>query len=253
MSPSVDLHFEVTGRSDGPVVVLLHAIGTSMGMWDPQLAGIEPSYRVVRVDLRGHGDSPVPPGPYSLADLGTDVVAVLDRLGVVRASICGLSLGGMVGLWLAAHEPARIDRLVAACVTAHPAVPEAWLLRARAVRDGGSAAVSDLVIERWGYVDRSPAIGEHIREALAATPPEGYAGCCEAIATMDLRPDLPAITAPTLLLAGRDDPAAPPAAAVAMATSIPDARVEVVEGAAHLVNVECPAEVTTAILQHLGR
>lgn len=253
MTEAVRLHYEVEGRPGAPVVALIHAIGTSLSMWDPQVAALGSNHRVVRLDLRGHGESPVPLGPYSLAGLGTDVLGVLDELEIEHASICGLSLGGMVGLWMAAHASDRIDRVVAACVTAKPAIPEAWLDRARAVREGGPAAVSDLVVERWGYVDRSPAIGQMIREMLAATPSEGYAGCCEAIATMDLRPDLPKISVPTLLLAGDDDPAAPPSAALDMAASIPGACVEIVTDAAHLVNVERPLEVTEAILQHLGR
>lgn len=251
--PAVGLHHRVDGPADAPVVVLIHAIGTSLMMWDPQVEALELQHRVVRLDLRGHGDSPAPSGPYSLADLSSDVVRVLDHLEVERASICGLSLGGMVGLWIAANHPARIDRLVAVCVVAKPASPDAWLERARLVRQGGTSTVSDLVVERWGYADRDPETGRLIRTMLAATPPEGYASCCEAIATMDLRPDLPQIVVPTLLLAGREDPAAPPSAALDMATSMPDARVEIVEGAAHLANVERPAEVTEAILQHLRR
>lgn len=251
--PAVGLHHRVDGPADAPVVILIHAIGTSMTMWTPQVGALELEHRVVRLDLRGHGNSPAPAGPYSLADLSGDVVRVLDDLDVERASICGLSLGGLVGLWIAANDPARIDRLVAACAIARPASPEAWLDRARMVREGGTAAVSDLVVERWGYADRDPEIGRLIREMLAATPPEGYASCCEAIATMDLRADLSRIMAPTLLLAGREDPAAPPSAALEMATSMPDARVEIVEGAAHLANVERPAAVTEAILQHLRR
>jgi 3-oxoadipate enol-lactonase len=252
MTAPLDLHRTVDGPEGAPVVVLLHAIGTSMAMWDPQLAALAAGHRVVRVDLRGHGASPVPPGPYSLADLGADVVGVLDRIGVDRVSVCGLSLGGMVGLWLAAHVPERIDRLVAACAVARPPSPQAWLDRARAVRDGGTAAVSDLVVERWGYADRAPEIRQLIVAMLAATPAEGYAGCCDAIAAMDLEPDLPRIAASTLLLAGRDDPAAPPSDVEVVAAAIPGARLEVIEGSAHLANVERADEMTTAILQHLS-
>ena len=252
--PAVGLHHRVDGPADAPVVVLVHAIGTSMTMWTPQVAALELEHRVVRLDLRGHGDSPVPPGPYSLADLSGDVVRVLDDLDVERASICGLSLGGMVGLWIAANAPGP-DRSTRGRVCHRQAGVTRGLARSRAhgPRRRGTAAVSDLVVERWGYADRDPEIGRLIREMLAATPPEGYASCCEAIATMDLRADLSRIMAPTLLLAGREDPAAPPSAALEMATSMPDARVEIVEGAAHLANVERPAAVTEAILRHLRR
>jgi 3-oxoadipate enol-lactonase len=250
---TVELHHEVAGPGDAPVVVLLHAIGTSLAMWDPQAGALEHGHRTVRVDLRGHGGSPVVDGPASMADLAGDVIRLLDDLEVERASICGLSLGGMVGLQVAASHPDRVDRLVAACVTAKPASPQAWLDRARAVRTGGTRAIEDLVLERWGYTARAPEIGRLIVEMLAATPAEGYAACCEAIAAMDLGPDLPRVTAPTLLLVGADDPAAPAETAREMAAIMPDARVVVIDGAAHLANVERPVEVTGAILQHLGR
>ena len=253
MTHPVDLHYTIDGPPDGPVVVLAHAIGTSMAMWDPQLAALSAASRVVRLDLRGHGRSPAPAGPYSIEDLGADIVGVLDRVGVDRASVCGLSLGGMVGLWLGAHVPDRIDRLVIACAVARPPSPEAWLDRARAVRRDGTAAVSDLVVERWGYTDRAPEVRGRIRAMLAATPPEGYAACCEAIAAMDLEPDLADIAASTLVLVGSDDPAAPPAVGRELAAAIPDACLEIVEGAAHLANIERADAVTVAILQHLRR
>lgn len=248
---------DVNHRLDGPdgarVVVLLHAIGTSLEMWAPQTPVLAREYRVVSVDLRGHGRSPVPDGPYAMGELADDVLGLLDRLGVERASICGLSLGGMVGLTMGAIAPERVERLIAACVIAVPAAPLAWHERGQTVLSGGSAAVSDLVVERWGYRSRAPAIARLLRGWLADTPPEGYAGCCEAIAGMDLRPLLPRVSTPTLLLAGSDDPAAPESIAREMSAAMPDAHVAVIEGAAHLANVEAPDATTAAILGHLGR
>lgn len=253
MTDPVDLRYAVDGPADAPVVILAHAIGMTMDMWDPQLAALATGWRVVRIDQRGHGGSPVPAGPYELADLGTDLIRVLDRLAIEDATICGLSLGGMVGLWVAAHAPERVDRLIAACAVARPVSPGAWLDRAQAVRSGGTIAVADLVVERWGYTDRDPALETYIRTRLAATPAEGYAGCCEALAGMDLTEDLGRVVAPTLLLAGSDDPAAPPPVVAEMAGAMADARVQVVDGAAHLLNVEQPGVVTEAILKHLRR
>lgn len=224
-----------------------------MQMWAWQVPALSVDYRVISVDLRGHGRSPVPPGPYAIGELAGDVIAVLDRHGIERASVCGLSLGGMVALTMAAIAPDRVDQLVAACVVAVPAAPAAWHERAQSVRAGGSAAVSDLVVERWGYRDRAPEIAQLVRDMLAATAPEGYAGSCEALANMDLRPALPLVTAPTLLIAGSDDPAAPASVAHEMAAAMPDARVDVIEGAAHLLNVEAPTATTKAILKHLRR
>lgn len=250
---TVALHHRVDGPEGAPVVVLVHAIGTSMQMWALQVPALSGDYRVISVDLRGHGRSPAPPGPYAMGELARDVIAVLDRLDIERASVCGLSLGGMVALTMAAIVPDRLDRLVAACVIAVPAAPAAWHERAQSALVGGSAAVSDLVVERWGYRDRAPEVAQLVRDMLAATPPEGYAGSCEAIANMDLRPALPLVAAPTLLLAGSDDPAAPASVAHEMAAAMPDARVDVIEGAAHLLNVEAPTATTEAILKHLRR
>lgn len=253
MTAVVDLHHRIDGPDGAPDVVLLHAIGTSLRMWAPQLSELARDHRVISIDLRGHGRSPVPPGPYTMGDLAGDVSAVLDRLGIERASICGLSLGAMVGVTLAAMTPERIDRLIAACVVAAPSSPTAWHERAQRMLAGGAPAISDLVVERWGYRDRDPSIAALILDMLAATPPDGYAGCCEAIAGMDLRPLLPLVAAPALLLVGSEDPAAPASAARDMVTSMPNARVAVIDGAAHLINVEAPAATTQAILEHLRR
>lgn len=250
---TVALHHEFDGPVDAPVVVLIHAIGTSTRMWAPQIPVLSRDFRVLSIDLRGHGRSPVPHGPYTMGDLAGDVIALLDGQRIERASLCGLSLGGMVALTIAATTPARLDRLVAACVVAVPPAPAAWHDRARAVLAGGPSAVSDLVVERWGYRDRAPEVAQLVLAMLAATPAEGYAGCCEAIADMDLRPILPTVVAPTLLLAGSDDPAAPASVGREMAAAMPDAHVEVIEGAAHLMNVEAASATSDAILEHLRR
>lgn len=251
MSDEVDLDATVTGPDGAPVVVLLHAIGTARSMWDPQAEALATTYRLVRPDLRGHGCSPAPDGPYSIAGLGADVLRLLDRLGIERASLCGLSLGAMVGIWLAANAPQRVERLVACCAVARATAPADWTDRAAAVRTGGVAAIADLVVQRWGYSGRDATLEGAVREMLAATPAEGYAASCEAISAMDLRPGLPRISAPTLLVAGADDPAAPPTAAASIAWAIPASRLTIVDGAAHLANVEQPAAVTAAILGHL--
>jgi 3-oxoadipate enol-lactonase len=253
VSAAVELGYRVDGPPEAPEVVLLHAIGTSAAMWAPQRPELALDHRVISVDLRGHGTSPVPDGPYAMGELAGDVVRLLDRLGVARASVCGLSLGGMVALVLARQAPDRVDRLVAAAVVPVPASPTAWLERAALVLDGGTQSIRALVLERWGYASRAPDIGRAVLEMLAGTQPQGYAGCCAAIASMDLRPLLPLIAAPTLLLAGDADPAAPASVAEEMARAMPDARVEVIAGAAHLINVEAPEATTRAIAAHLRR
>lgn len=253
MTAAVDLAYRIDGPREAPVVVLLHAIGTSMQMWAPQVPELARDHRVVSVDLRGHGSSPVPDGPYAMSDLAADVVRVLDRLGVASAAICGLSLGAMVALTLGAEARERVERLVAVAVVAVPASPAAWLERGQRVMDGGTRSIEALVLERWGYAARAPEIGRLVLDMLAATPAEGYAACCAAIAALDLRPALPQIAAPTLLLAGDADPAAPPSVADELARAMPDARAVVIPGAAHLANVEAPAATTRAIVDHLRR
>jgi 3-oxoadipate enol-lactonase len=243
-----------SGPEQAPVLVLANSMGTTMAMWDDQLPALHRRFRVLRYDHRGHGASEVPPGPYRIDQLGADLLGLLDGLGLERVSFCGLSLGGMVGIWLAAHAPERIDRL-ALCCTAANAHPGVYLERAAKVRAGGTSAVTDDVVTRWftpGFRQAAPRTVERAVAMLHATSDEGYAGCCEAIAAMDLRPDLPAISAPTLVVAGADDPATPPAQAEAIAAAIAGARLEVVPDAAHLANIQQPQRVTRLLLDHFA-
>ncbi|TDQ51579.1 3-oxoadipate enol-lactonase [Actinorugispora endophytica] len=253
---SVDVHYTVDGPEDAPVVVLSGSLGSNLGMWDPQMAGLTGDFRVVRYDIRGHGGSPVPPGPYSMADLGSDVVRLMDRLKVRRAHFAGLSLGGMTGMWLGAHAPERIDRLALLCTSPLLGTPEAWAERAGLVRAEGPAAVAPGVVGRWftpAYAEREPDTVALFAEMIADTPAEGYAGCCDAIGRMDLRPDLPAITAPTLVVGGFDDPSTPPDQAELIAASIPDSRLEIVPDAAHLASWEQATVVNELLIEHFGK
>ncbi|GAA1296055.1 3-oxoadipate enol-lactonase [Saccharothrix xinjiangensis] len=250
-----EVHHVEHGPPDGPVVVLSGSLGSDLGMWDPQVRPLaEAGFRVVRYDHRGHGASPVPPGPYRLADLADDATALLDRLGARRAHWVGLSLGGMVGMWLAAHHPERVAGLVLCCTSTAPGPPEGWAERAAAVRAGGAVAVADAVVARWftpGWLAADPGRAARYRDMVAATPAEGYASCCTAIATMRLTDVLPRITAPTLVLSGAEDPATPPEHGERIARAIRGARLEVVAGAAHLGNVEQPGRFTDEVLRHL--
>jgi 3-oxoadipate enol-lactonase len=248
---SVAVRHTVVGPADAPVLVFSNSLGATGAMWDPQARALGDRFRIVRYDTRGHGGSPVPAGPYELADLGRDVVALLDRLGVERASFCGLSLGGMTGMWLAAHAPERIERLVLCCAVPHYADNRPWHERAATVRAAGMDAIADAVVARW-FTDRFPRDAfARFRAMLVATPAEGYAGCCEAIAGMDLRADLAAIRAPTLVLAGGEDPAAPPDAIRAIADGIAGARFEVLPQAAHLASVEQAEAVSRLVADHV--
>ena len=223
---AVDVHTVVSGPVDGPVVVLSNSLGSTHRMWDAQLAELEERFRVVRYDTRGHGRSPVPDGTYSIDDLADDLVALLDRLGVERAQLVGLSLGGMTAMRVASRNPERVDRLALLCTGAQLPPATAWTDRAATVRAEGTEAVAAAVVERWftaEYLDSHPDVRTGHEPMVASTPAEGYAGCCEAIAKLDLREELSAISAPTLAIAGEDDPATPPAKLEEIAAGIPGA------------------------------
>ncbi|NDK90834.1 3-oxoadipate enol-lactonase [Gordonia desulfuricans] len=253
---AVEVAAHISGREDGPVVVLSNSLGSDHRMWDEQIAELDKHFRVVRYDTRGHGASPVPAGPYSIDDLADDVIALLDRLGVAKAHIVGLSLGGMTAMRLAVRNPERVDRVVLFCTSPHMPPADAWKDRAGSVRSDGTASIAESVVSRWfspGYL-ADPAnrtAVEHYQSMVAATPDEGYAGCCEAIAGMDQRAEIGAITAPTLAVAGADDPATPPATLASIVESIAGARLLVVDDAAHLAPAEQPATITPAIIEHL--
>ena len=254
-SEPIDVHYEVQGRPGAPVVVLSHGLGMSMALWDPQMRRLSATLQVVRYDQRGHGKSPIAPGLSTIEDFGGDVIRLLDRLNVDRVSFCGLSLGGMVGIWLGANAPERIDRLVLCCTAARMPRPEDFSDRAQKVRESGLTSVADAVIARWftsDFAARHPESIAWIRAMLLATPAEGYTAACEAIAAMDQRPDLPRIAARTLVIAGAHDQATPPEQAYEIARAVPGAEAVVIPDAAHLTNFEQPEPVTRQILRHLS-
>jgi 3-oxoadipate enol-lactonase len=237
-----------------PALVLSNSLGTDLRMWDPQAGPLGEQFRLVRYNQRGHGDAPAPRGPYTMEDLGRDVLALLDELGLERVSFAGVSIGGMTGMWLAVNAPERIDRLALCCTSAHLPPAEGWYERAATVRSEGMAAVADAALERWftpAFRERRPEVVERTRQMLLAASPEGYAGCCEAIAGHDLRSELGRIRAPTLVIAGDEDPSTPPEHGRLIAESVDGARLLVLERARHLANVEHHEAVTREILDHL--
>ncbi|MFC9255103.1 3-oxoadipate enol-lactonase [Amycolatopsis thailandensis] len=252
---AVKVHSVAEGPADGPVVVFSGSLGSDHRMWDPQVKPlVEKGFRVIRYDTRGHGASPVPPGPYTLADLGGDLLALLDEHGVERAHVVGLSLGGMTAMWLGVNAPDRIESLVLCCTSAKLGPPSMWADRAKTVRENGTGSVAEAGVGRWvtaGYATAYPERTGYLREMIANVPAEGYAASCQAIEQMDLVGDLPKIAARTLVIAGAEDPATPVEHAEVIAGGVPDARLEVVEGAAHLGSFEQPERFTALILDHL--
>lgn len=252
---SVPLNHIARGPDGAPLVLLGGSLGTDLSVWEPQIEVLSRSHRVIAFDTRGHGGSPVPSPPYAISDLGADVIALLDDLGAQRASYVGLSIGGMAGIWLGANAPERLERLVLMCTSAHAPPASRWQERIAAVRDAGSTQViADAVVERWftpGWALEHPAqIAAH-RAMIAATDPRGYCGCCEAIAAMDLRADLPRISAPTLVIGGCQDLALPPEHQRLVAQAIPAARLQLIDDAAHIAGAQQPETINRLIEEHL--
>jgi 3-oxoadipate enol-lactonase len=249
---AVAVSYTVDGAGDAPVVVLSNSLGATRGMWDPQVPALAERYRVVTYDTRGHGDSPAPQGPYTLDDLVDDLVALLDEVGAERAHVAGLSLGGMTAMRLAAREPARVDRLALLCTSAK-ADPQGFLDRAAAARSGGTAPLAPVVVSRWltpPHAAEHPDLVARLEAMIATADDEGYAACCEVVAHLDLREDLGRITAPTLVISGREDPALPPEHQRLIADGIAGAELVTVSPGAHLANLERTLEVTGALLGH---
>jgi 3-oxoadipate enol-lactonase len=248
-----EVHHQLTGPAGAPVVALSCSLGTDMSMWDPQLPALSERFRVLRYDIRGHGSSPAPPGPYSISDLAGDLLALLDRLELERVHLCGVSIGGMTGMWLGAHAPGRISRLVLCCTSAFLDLETTYRERAVLARESGLEPLADATLERWftpGFRRANPELMDRIRRSFVSARVEGYAGCCEALAEMDLRDDLAAIKAPTLVISGEHDPSTTPAHGRRIADGIASARFELAAGA-HLSSIEQPARVNELILSHL--
>jgi 3-oxoadipate enol-lactonase len=244
------------GPEGGPVVVLSNSLGTTQELWERQVPALAEHFRVLTYDHPGHGSSPLPDLPCTVESLARRLLTLLDQLGVERVSLCGVSLGGMVGMALALTAPERVERLVLACTSAYLGPPEGWAERARIVRTEGLDAIADTVVGRWftpALAREEPEIVARFRAMLAATPAEGYARCCEALGAWDAREAIAAIAAPVLVLAGEEDPATPVAHAELIASRVAGSRLVVLERAAHLANFEQADAFTAAVLEHLGQ
>jgi len=256
--PVAKLVSSIEGPAGAPVLVLGDPIGTTREVWSHQVPVLSRYFRVLRYEPRGHGapgaQSPAPRGPYAIAELGADVLATLNDYDVERFAFAGVSLGGMTGLWLAANAPGRVISLAVLCAALTP-LPSAraWHDRAALVRAQGMAPLAATAVPRWftpAFMAREPAQVETVTRMLTGTSPEGYAGCSEAIAAVDLRPQLPRVRARTLIVSGAEDVAAPPSVGAYTARNIPGARLAVVQAAAHFAHYEKPGPVTDALLTH---
>ena len=250
--PSHRLHYRVDGTT-GPWLVFCNSLGTALTMWDAQVAGLGDRFRILRYDRRGHGGSGTPAGAYTMDDLGGDVLALMDALGIARAHFCGLSIGGLTGQWLALNAPERFDRVAFCATAARIGSAESWKDRIEAVRANGLAAMTDATRERWftpEFAAQNPAAVDAILDRFAATSAEGYAGCCAALAQADFRDRLTEISNPVLAIAGDDDAVCPQADLATIADMVQAGTLCVLPGR-HIVNVESADAFNAALVAFL--
>ncbi len=234
------IHYEIEGPDGASVLAFSNSLGANYSMWDPQVRELRETFRVLRYDTRGHGQTSAPPGPYSMEQLGEDVLGLLDELQLGRAHFCGLSMGGMIGMWLGIHAPDRLNKLVLCNTGAKIGTEESWRSRIEAVQKGGMKSIASGVMERWfapGFREKEPTTVARIQKILEGTNREGYLACCAAIRDYDCREQLEKIGASTLIITGAHDPATPAVDGRFIAAHIRGAKYAEFD-AAHLSNIE---------------
>ena len=248
------IHYEITGPPAAPVLALSNSLGTNFSMWDPQVPELSRKWRVLRYDTRGHGQSSATPGPYSMAQLGRDVLDLLASLNVDKFSFCGLSLGGITGMWLGLHAVDRLQKLVLCSTGAKIGSAETWNARIQTIRKDGMKSIAPATMERWftaRFRERQPQTIERIKKILEGTNVEGYAACCGALRDCDLRDAIPGIRASTLVVSGTRDPATPPSDGHFVRDHIRGARYLELD-AAHLLNIEQAERFTPEVSNFLA-
>ncbi len=249
------LSFSLAGSETAPTLVLCNSLGTDRSLWDSQIEAFAKRYRLLTCDTRGHGESDAPAGDYAIDRLGRDVLSLMDHVGMSRAHVCGISIGGLTTLWLGVHAPDRVRQLVLANTAARVGSLEFWDARMRVARNEGLGVLADATMQRWfseRFRSAEPAIVAQMRDTLLRVPVTGYLGCCAALRDGDLRDVASLVQAPTLVVTGAKDVATPPSAGEWLAAAIPGARLLELD-AAHLSNVERAPEFTRAVLEFLER
>jgi 3-oxoadipate enol-lactonase len=257
--PTIDaagckINVKIDGAAGAPPLVISNSLGTNLHMWDEQAKALSRHYRVIRYDQRGHGKSGAPKGPYTVDQLGRDVLAILDHLEIRKSHFLGLSMGGTTGMWLACNAPERFNKVVLSNTGPRIGTQDIWNARIATVLDKGMKALVDATIERWFSKKfreaKSPVIGK-VREMLLTTPKHGYAGCSAAIRDADFRWAIGGVKLPALVIIGSVDPATPPEGGEFIAQRIPRAKLVSLE-AAHLSNLEQGEQFTRAVRDFLG-
>jgi len=252
----IKVNFELSGKKDGPVVVLSHSLACSIAMWDSQMEALEPHYRVLRYDTRGHGKTDAPSGKYTFDMLGEDAICLLDALGIDVVHWVGLSMGGMIGQCLALNHADRLHSLTLCDTTAIMTDDRqpVWQEHIDTARNQGMQGLMQSTLERWltaPYLSKNPSTVQLIRTQILNTPVAGYIGCSEAIRALNYLEQLSQINKPTLIMVGEEDPGTPVAASEAMHERIPNSRLVVLPSAAHLSNVEQPEAFNEALMGFL--
>jgi 3-oxoadipate enol-lactonase len=246
----INVRYQIEGS--GPWVTLSHSLSCDLTMWDELAVALAPTFTVLRYDTRGHGGTSSPAGAYSFAQLTDDLTGLLDALNVERTHFVGLSMGGMIGQHLALSAAQRLNKLVIASSTSRipPESSPIWDERIAQARTQGTGALAEATLTRWftaHFRDARPDLMTRIAALIAATPVAGYVGCVEAIRRLDITDRLPAVTTPTLVVVGADDPGTPPAASKVIAAAIPGAQLEIIASASHLSCIEQP-EIFTRLV-----
>nr|WP_120491970.1 3-oxoadipate enol-lactonase [Corynebacterium lactis] len=253
-SVAIEYTAHAINHRDGGTVVLLGSLGTTQDMWEPQVAALSEKYQVITPDVRGHGDSPAPEGPWTMSDLAADVVAILDEEGIDRAHFVGLSLGGAIAQTIALEHPDRVESLTLSSTAPKFGTPEVWQDKAELVLREGTKALVDGVVHNWftdACFDTNPDLPARFATMVEDCPDAGYAGCCGALATFDTRDRLAEISAPTLVIAGKQDTSTAIEVVTSLHDGIPGSRMVVVSPAKHLLSAEVPEYYTAALLAHI--
>ena len=251
---SARIHYHLTAPSELPVLVFSNSLGTDFSMWDAQFEVFSRSFRILRYDTRGHGQSSSPPGSYTIEQLGKDLLGLLDYLNLPRVDFCSLSMGGLTGMWLGMHAPGRLRKIVLCNTALRIGTVEGWDTRIETVARNGLRSIAPAAVERWftsSFRDRFPQVAQGAEEMLLSTPADGYMACCAAIRDADFSVEnqehsISSIRLPTLVIAGVHDPVTTPADAHAIVGRISGSQYAELR-AAHLSNIEAAAEFTMEV------
>ncbi|QIC62519.1 3-oxoadipate enol-lactonase [Acinetobacter schindleri] len=253
-SNDAQINYQTFGDASKPALVFSNSLGTKYSMWQPQIEHFQQDYYVICYDTRGHGASSAPQGPYSLEQLGQDVVSLLDHLNIAKAAFCGISMGGLTGQWLAIHKPERFNHVIVCNTAAKIGQEQAWQDRAALVREQGLAPIAATAASRWftnPFIQSNPAVVAELSNDLGAGSPEGYASCCEALAKADVREQLKDITVPVLVVAGQQDPVTTVADGQYMVDRIANSQLFEIN-ASHISNIEQPEAFNQAVQKFIA-